>query len=174
MSRSWFAALVLVAASSPGVQAGDVPLYTNADLERYRTPETADDPARPVLSPAATSATELQGPCLTADGWAFVAAFLEREYARLDADRRSELERSRLEAVASRPIYVGVPYYPHFRHPGRPPGAVRPHRPRTAPKPRLDGRDAVPGPRSNRPSRGYELQLPEGSVHRPLRAQRPR
>lgn len=154
MSRSVLTVLLLLAGSSIAASAEDVPLYTNADLVRFRTPETADDPQRTLE----TMAWVEPAPCLT---WAFVAEFLEREHARIDAERRSDLERSRLESLQRRPVYVAVPYYPALRYPYRPRGIRPHHRPRPEPRPRLDGRDAVPGPPSNRPSHGYDLAQPQ-------------
>ncbi len=86
-----------------------VPLYTNADLEKFGPPTSAP------------------GPVGVADEgeWQSVSEFLDREYARIDAERQYELDREearRLVAAEESPSarYV-VPYfgglwsYPGFR-----------------------------------------------------------
>jgi hypothetical protein len=85
-----FAAGVLVGAQ----EQEQVPLYTNADLEKYGPPETPN-PA----SPATASQS--------ADGrWEFVRDHLDREYTRIATDRRLDLEES-LVQPAPEPENVG-------------------------------------------------------------------
>lgn len=80
------AACLAQAADDAGVR-----VYTNDDLEPL--PESPPPPA-----------TEPED----RDGWAFVADHLEREYARIDAQRGYELERTRVVAETERsdePVY---------------------------------------------------------------------
>lgn len=115
-------------AEPPAERDEPVPLYTNADLERFAP---APAPSVPV------AATDREG------DWRFVVEFLEREQARLDAERARELELKRLEAEAAarrvesqRPRYVLPAFYPYCGIlppticprpcPRQPPGTVRP------------------------------------------------
>jgi hypothetical protein len=79
----------------------EVPLYTNADLEKYGPPETPNPPSPPPASQAS-------------DGrWVFVQDHLDREYSRIATDRRLDLEES-LVQPAPQPVddgYVGYPFY---------------------------------------------------------------
>ena len=61
-------------------QDGEVPLYTNADLEQFGAPEN------PVSPPPPAEDAERQ--------WDFVQEHLDREYSRIDADRRLWTRRS--------------------------------------------------------------------------------
>ncbi len=157
--------VVVIASGSTGIADEGVPLYTNADLERFRIPETEDDRERPVAASSPRSA-----PTAREVGWEFVLAFLAREHSRLDADRKNDLDRARLELEATppRPRYAVpfYPYYPYGRHPKHRP--VHPKPPHTTTPPKLDGRDAVPGPPSHRPSHGYDVPpaRPAGSSPR--------
>jgi len=75
--------------------AGEVRLYTNADLERFGDP----DPA------------QLEGPTSNLDhDWELVNEFLDREQSRIEADQRLSLERSLAQpATAPSDTYV-APY----------------------------------------------------------------
>jgi hypothetical protein len=77
-------ALPVAGAGAPALAAGEaeVRLYTNEDLARF-----------PVL-PDSTVAAEKPA----REEWAGVVAYLEREHARIDADRAHRLERDRAEA----------------------------------------------------------------------------
>jgi hypothetical protein len=91
-----------------------VRVYTNADLEKFGPSEAPEGPVR------------------TRDGgeWAFVQAFLDREHARLEAERDYELRRSadqeRARQLANpHPDYqapylglFGYRWATSFRHPG--------------------------------------------------------
>jgi len=75
-----------------------VPLYTNADLEKFGPPTAPDGPVR------------------TPDGgeWRFVQEFLDREYARVDADRRHDLDRAVVDEYTAPPeprYRLLSPYY---------------------------------------------------------------
>jgi hypothetical protein len=100
---------------------GEVRLYTNADLERFPLlPDSEVEAARPA-----------------ADDWRVVTDYLQRQYARVDAERAYALERERAEAEvdlirrgAGRRTY-GLPYTflrygPYHRVPRKPPrdGAI--------------------------------------------------
>jgi hypothetical protein len=81
MNRPWVAGLLVLSVWMPAAGAEDAPrVYTNADLERFNRP-AAGAPAAPTGS-AADPASE----------WKYVQDFLDREYARIDADRRHRLE----------------------------------------------------------------------------------
>jgi hypothetical protein len=83
---------------------GEVRVYTNEDLLLKYGPPPSEPAGQPVRDDAA---------------WDFVAEFLEREYARLDADRAYDLEHRRVEleeeAVSRRDSYAvaGYPYLPY-------------------------------------------------------------
>ncbi len=147
----------------PADRGDAVRVYTNADLEKY-----AVYAGRPEPEPVA------------AESWDAVQEFLDRQHRRIDADRRHELERARLdrlsEPVIAVPRYVppfGLrPFFPGFRHLhgfGR-----HAHRPPEPPRlPHGDGRgihgpghgrfsdlkgeDAVPGPPAHRPHNGSRV-----------------
>ncbi len=106
--------LFLLSLLGTAVADDEVRLYTNADLEKFGPPP--DAMTRVVQDDDR--------------GWEFVTAFLERERARLDADRAYELNWRRLdleEQVLDRrdrslylSPYVSYPYFPHStRHAGR-------------------------------------------------------
>src|SRR5512143_1892430 len=85
------ASLALVAAAAPAVAAGEaetVPLYTNEDLDRMFGPA----PAQP--SEAVDKATP--------EDWRWVEQFIDRQYERVDADRRYDLERRTLDIADRR------------------------------------------------------------------------
>jgi hypothetical protein len=97
--------LVLVA---PAIAGEQVRVYTNADLEKY------GPPSEPVEK--AERDDEL--------GWQFVTDFIEREHARLDQQRRRELDRQLVEAEVdeldrrSRRTGIALPYYYNYHYPG--------------------------------------------------------
>jgi hypothetical protein len=90
-----------IGAGQPAPEAAPdepVPVYTNADLERFGP---SDAPAGPVTTP-------------DEGDWEFVQAFLDREYARVDTERDYELLRAAAAERAwllenPRPRYV-APY----------------------------------------------------------------
>lgn len=96
------AAFVLVGAflaASGSAIAGDqekAPVYTREDLERMFGPAEAA-PSDPV---------DKSGP----EDWAWIEQFLDRQYARIDADRRYDLDRGVLDVATSRSRPVS-PYY---------------------------------------------------------------
>jgi hypothetical protein len=82
----------------------EVPLYTNADLEKYGPPET------PNPAPPPPARQEDDG------RWEFVQEHLDREYDRIATDRRLDLEES-LVQPAPEPVddgYVGYPIYGRY------------------------------------------------------------
>ncbi|MBZ5637975.1 MAG: hypothetical protein LAO51_04365 [Acidobacteriia bacterium] len=121
-----------------------VPLYTNADLLKFGPPSGPDEAVR----------TRDEGE------WEFVQAFLDREYARVDAERDYEIERSVTEgllhpAVSSCPRYV-APYRGVYGFPG-----VMPFRyPRSEAWPPF----AALGTRGVRPSERGMAARPQASV----------
>lgn len=70
------------AAETPGEGSEPVPLYTNADLARLAPPAAAPE-AVPDSQRGARSSQE---------DWEMVQRFLDREYARIDAERAAERE----------------------------------------------------------------------------------
>ena len=95
MNKRVSAALVLTLAmaSRPTRAAEDeVPLYTNADLDRMFG---KSEPSAPSRVPSTTAEED----------WGRVESFLDREYARLDADRKYELERRALREEPPRADY---------------------------------------------------------------------
>jgi hypothetical protein len=147
-----FALVLLLVALSPAARADDADrVYTNLDLERLFGPPSVNT-----------------GPVVTNDDadWEFVKEFLEREHARIDADRSYELERRRQRLETDRTtrrdahISYGYPYYPYahgnvrLSHPSRQGGRIVPlhARPSLAQinrskARRLSGVDAFPGNR---------------------------
>ena len=121
------AALVLTWAVPTLAERGDdsddepVRVYTNADLER--------------LEPIPTQPAEPPSPEEVARRWEFVQSVIDQAYARIDAERRHDLDRRLTEAradaldrVDSRPRYV-LPFayrYPPIHAPGRRGGYVDP------------------------------------------------
>jgi hypothetical protein len=101
MRRFGLALLVVplaVAMSTAPARAADpeaVPLYTSEDLDRMFGPA----PAGPSV-PVDKSRPE---------DWAWVEQFIDRQYARVDADRRYDLDRRALDVAASRqePAWTG-------------------------------------------------------------------
>jgi len=125
--------------STARAEDGEVRLYTNDDLERFPTlPDSEVEASRP-----------------SNDEWRFVTDYLERQYSRLDADRKHSMERDRAEAEvdlirrqANRRTY-GLPFYWN----------------------RYDSWNGAPG---RRPGKGAldrikRVRLPDGSI-RPLHA----
>ena len=102
------AASVLLAASAVVADEG-VPLYTNDDLNRMFGP-----PPSPVTDPVDKSGPE---------DWGWVEGFLDRQYARIDADRQYENQKRVLDIADERTglydddcydddrVYRGYPYY---------------------------------------------------------------
>jgi hypothetical protein len=89
------AALGLLAGPARGEER--VPVYTNADLAKFGPPTSA--PGAPVTAPPVDPGV--------------VQAFLDQQYARIDADRRLELERRQAdrEAAAQEYLYDRESYY---------------------------------------------------------------
>jgi hypothetical protein len=87
-----FLAVGMSAAADPE----KVPLYTSDDLDRMfgpapRTPTDPVDKTRP-------------------EDWGWVEQFLDRQYSRIDADRRYDLDRGVLDIAAARTRPIS-PYY---------------------------------------------------------------
>ncbi len=103
---------IFLLAAAPGLAAAapaddeDIVLYTNADVEKLEPLPTG----RPLVDTT-----------FDAEAWEFVAAFIDRERAKITSDRDHELERDRVEIEADRPVGHGTayPYYP-LRVPHRP------------------------------------------------------
>jgi hypothetical protein len=74
-----------------------VPLYTNDDLDRMFGPAPP-----PVSSPVDKT---------TPEDWRWVEQYIDRQYARIDADRQYDLDRVSL-AIAARQNYSYYPSYP--------------------------------------------------------------
>jgi hypothetical protein len=151
------AAIVLCAAlgAPPGsaVEREAVRVYMNADLE--------------ALGPVPTQAAPIVDEARDAD-WRFVIEWLEREHARIDADRGFLLDSERLDIEAQRverererfvlPLAFGVfrtwpwCFLPRHPYPGcgpnRPRGPALPGAPVTRPRPIDVGRSAPPVPAS--------------------------
>jgi hypothetical protein len=149
--------------TAPGARAqqvgtGDeVPLYTNADLAKFGSPAPAPAPASP---------SEISRQ------WDFVHDHLDREYERLEVQRRIETERAQLTAAEPEPnpepIWSGhlllAPWSPWWfsRTPDRyhalPVGPRLPHKLGGRPRPGQGhlhgarGRRDVVGPRASRGS----------------------
>ena len=88
------AASVLLAASAAMAQE-PVKVYTNEDLDRMFGP-----PPPPVSEPVDKSGPE---------DWGWVEGYLERQYARIDADRQYELDK-RVVDIAEERTYTGSRY----------------------------------------------------------------
>ena len=104
-------AAVGLMASSAFAASSDVPLYTNKDLEKFRTPapKTSSAPVRTI----------------TAEEYKFIQTFIDTQYARLDAEReRSNAQRESERSGNTSGLYMapyggyyGYPYnsYDHYR-----------------------------------------------------------
>jgi hypothetical protein len=107
--RVAFALLLVVVLVAPAAAGEQVRVYTNTDLEKY------GPPSEPVEK--AEQDDEL--------GWQFVTDFIEREHARLEQQRRRELDRQLVEAEVdeldrrSRRTSIALPYYYNYYYPGR-------------------------------------------------------
>jgi hypothetical protein len=88
------AASVLLAASAV-VARDPVKVYTNEDLDRMFGPPP----------PAVSDPVDKSGP----EDWGWVEGYLERQYARIDADRQYELDK-RVVDIAEERTYTG--YHP--------------------------------------------------------------
>ena len=86
----WVSTLTMVAVALPASADGadEVPLYTNADLQQFGEPE-------PIAPPPATTDADRQ--------WGFVHDYLDREYARIDSDRRDAVDRALAEPPETAP-----------------------------------------------------------------------
>lgn len=128
-------AVGIATALAASVWAGDdaasdpVPLYTNEDLEKYGD-QTASDPPK--------SHQDVDSP-----DWATVEKFLTRQYSRIDADRKWDMDRQRviserIAALSVRPRYVLPWAYPFYRYrhravPYRTPASLGYYRPAVMP-----------------------------------------
>ncbi len=88
------AVLALAAFSVPAADSQVVRLYTNADLGRFAS--AAPSPVSEVPHDSAS--------------WAYVREFIDREHERIDATRRLDLERRRVEIEAKRPVGYGAAF----------------------------------------------------------------
>ena len=93
MVRVMAASMLLVA--SVAVAQEPAPVYTNEDLDRMFGP-----PPAPVSDPVDKSGPE---------DWGWVEGYLERQYARIDADRQYELDKRTLD-IAEERTYTRSPY----------------------------------------------------------------
>jgi hypothetical protein len=135
---------VVVAAGIGSVaQDGEVPLYTNEDLDRFGPAQTpAPDPPPPSVDDVDRQ-------------WDFVQEHLDRERARIQTDRALSIEESLAEPAPENERYVGYPIYGRFGYNGYPYryGHVRPDRYHIQPYP-YDRRTARHGyylPRKDAP-----------------------
>lgn len=106
-------AVGIVTALAAPVWAGDdagadpVPMYTNEDLEKYGDLAASDPPK---------SYQDVDSP-----DWATVEKFLSRQYSRIDADRKWDMDRQRviserIAALSVRPRYTLPWAYPYYRY----------------------------------------------------------
>lgn len=101
------AMILLLAGGAAWAQAAEpVRVYTNADVEALEPLPVSGEPCEP------------DQPC-DLGGWDFVIDFIERERARIEADRTFELEHRRLDVEAERGRgyavpYLGYPYNPDY------------------------------------------------------------
>ena len=100
MSAYSFAMVRVMAASmllaaSVAVAQEPVPVYTNEDLDRM-----FGAPPAPVSDPVDKSGPE---------DWGWVEGYLDRQYARIDADRQYELDKRALD-IAEERTYTRDPY----------------------------------------------------------------
>jgi hypothetical protein len=82
----------LLLAGTAALAEEPVPVYTNEDLERMFGP-----PPAPVSDPVDKSGPE---------DWGWVESYLDRQYARIDADRQYELQKRTLD-IADERTYTG-------------------------------------------------------------------
>jgi hypothetical protein len=93
------AAAVLAAVPVAGADPEQVPLYTSEDLDRMFGP-VPTGPSVPVDK-------------TTPEDWRWVEQFIDRQYARVDADRRYDLERRAQNIAIGRPETADTGYgYP--------------------------------------------------------------
>jgi hypothetical protein len=90
LAASVLLAVTAVVADEP------VPVYTSEDLERMFGPPP----------PAVSEPVDKSGP----QDWTWVEGYLDRQYARLDADRRYELDRRTVDIADERTL-TRSPYY---------------------------------------------------------------
>jgi hypothetical protein len=98
--RSFLGLILAALLPAPWVAAEpEVHVYTNADLQRFELPgETGEPDPQPV------------------ETWGYVVDYLEREWARIDADRSHDLERARVrndEMLRDRST-ISIPYAPFY------------------------------------------------------------
>ena len=131
---AWVLAVFAVASMVSAESADPVPTYTNADLQKFGEPE-------PVAPPPEDTEVDRQ--------WEFVHDYLDREYSRIDSDRRHTVDRALTEAAEPAPSDTwrgyGV-YAPGLFGYGR--GIGRPSRPGNRDRralPRYDTRTARHG-----------------------------
>lgn len=155
LQRLGLAAAVTLLATATASGQTDVPesaghVYTNADLERLEPLPVTGEPC------------EVAERC-DPGGWDFVIDFIQRERARIEANRRFELEHRRLDVEAERNPGHSVPYpgflygppyhrlhrYPRLPHVTRDAPAARPPSPTRVPHWRFRDnppvREHVPG-----------------------------
>jgi hypothetical protein len=161
-----FLAIVVLGLSAGAVPAAEPPssgeapepvrLYTNADLEQFGPPTAPDAPVDAGIP----------------GDWAFVQAFIDREYARLDVEFDRALARSAAEAAPPASSHYVLPYagwyggyYPYSWR-GRTPH----HGAGTRPEPRSHESRAPmhfrPGPPRMSPGQRPSPQAPHGDRHR--------
>ncbi len=104
-----FPTILLLAAALPAVAVADeIPLYTNADLEKYGPP-TSESGQR------VADSSEIQD-------WQFVTDFIRRQHEQIAAERAHDMERARVNNEAREierryaPSYS--PWFPYYLYPG--------------------------------------------------------
>ena len=85
----------LLLAGTAALAEESVPVYTSEDLDRMFGP-----PPAPVSEPVDKSGPE---------DWGWVEGYLDRQYARIDADRQYELQKRTLD-IAEERTYTGRTY----------------------------------------------------------------
>ena len=100
---------LLLAVALPAVAADEeIPLYTNADLEKYGPPTS--EPGERVVD-------SYEDP-----GWEFVTDFIRRQKQHIAAERNYDLQRARVDNEAREieqryaPSYS--PWFPYYLYPG--------------------------------------------------------
>jgi len=110
VSACLFVLVVVAAGIGSGAQDGEVPRYTNEDLERFGPPQTpAPDPPTPSVEDIDRQ-------------WDFVQEHLDRERTRIETDRALSIEESLAEPALApeNDRYVGYPIYGRFGYNGSP------------------------------------------------------
>src|SRR5215510_10682782 len=97
-----FIAASLLLAGSLALAEEPVPVYTNDDLDRMFGPPPA----------AVSDPVDKSGP----EDWGWVEGYLQRQYARIDADRQYELDKRTLD-IAEERTHIGYRGYGYYGYP---------------------------------------------------------